>query len=59
MLASIDGTEAGAGGVAGTTHGGYSRYLFRGLTGTTVTMDLGTGMGRVTGTDTDTDLNAI
>ena len=36
-----DGTADGAGGAAGTTNGGYFRYLFRGLTRITVIMDLG------------------
>ena len=55
MLATIDGTAAGAGGAEGTTRGGYFR--FRGLTHITVITDQGTdtGMDRVTGTGTDTD----
>jgi hypothetical protein len=55
MLATTVGTADGDGGAAGTTRGGYSRYLFRGLTHTTVTMDLGMGMGRVTATGTGTE----
>ena len=61
MLATIDGTAAGAGGAAVTTRGGYFR--FHGLTRITVITDQVTGMGmdqdtdtgmdRVTATDTD------
>ena len=61
MLATIDGTAAGAGGAAVTTRGGYFR--FHGLTRITVItdrvtgmgmdQDTGTGMDRVTATDTE------
>jgi hypothetical protein len=61
MLATIDGTAAGAGGAAVTIRGGYFR--FHGLTLITVITDQDTGMGmdqdtetgmdRVTATDTD------
>jgi hypothetical protein len=59
MLATIDGTAAGAGGVEGTTRGGYFR--FRGLTHITVITDQGTdtGMDRDTGMDTDTESGSV
>ena len=55
MLATIDGTAAGAGGAAAITRGGYFR--FHGLTRITVITDQGTdtGMDRATATATDTD----
>ena len=51
MLATIDGTAAGAGGAVGTTRGGYFR--FRGLTRITVITDQGTDMGMDRVTDTE------
>ena len=53
MLATIDGTAAGAGGAAVTTRGGYFR--FHCLTRITVItdQDTDTGMDRVTATDID------
>jgi hypothetical protein len=53
MLATIDGTAAGAGGAAVTTRGGYSR--FHGLTRITVITDQVTGMGMAQDTDTGMD----
>ena len=53
MLATIDGTAAGAGGAAVTTRGGYFR--FHGLTRITVITDQVTGMGMAQDTDTGMD----
>ncbi len=57
MLATIDGTAAGAGGAAVTTRGGYFR--FHGLTRITVITDQVTGMGMDQDTDTDTESSEL
>jgi L-asparagine transporter-like permease len=63
MLATIDGTEAGVGGAAVGTRGGFFRYryltLIRITAADTTVQDMdmdrvmGTGMDRVTVTDTE------
>ena len=57
MLATIDGTAAGAGGAAVTTRGGYFRFL--GLTPITVITDQDTDTGMDQGTDTGTDSGSV